>query len=146
MVNESRIDLYDYLYNLFYDVVTKNVYAMREPSELTQSDSKDGFIVIRVGSINDASEFVGEAYARVRCYVQAFVPPISRGRLDYDKYAVFENAIVNVIKNATEDENASYYIESDDILSSDAEETENANNAFYTFIKSFIVVIDNQEE
>ena len=56
MVNESRIDIYDYLYNLFYDVVTKNVYSMEVPQELTQSDTQDGFIVLHVGDLNDENK------------------------------------------------------------------------------------------
>ena len=42
MFNDSRIDIYDYLYNLVYDVVTKNVYRTGAPTETTESDSKDG--------------------------------------------------------------------------------------------------------
>ena len=147
MYNPSRIDIYDYLYNLFYDVVTKNVYSMREPQELTASDTKDGFIVLTVGSINDTSEFSGESYGRVRCYVEAFVPPISRGRLDYDKYKVFEDKIIEVIKTeSNEGTNENYSIEEETILSSDVEETSNSNNTYFVFIKSFIVNIFNKEE
>lgn len=146
MLNESRIDIYDYLYNIFYDVVTKNVYSMREPQELTKSDTTDGFIVIRVGDIIDRSEFSKQAYGEVRCYVQAFVPPISRGRLDYEKYKVFEDAINTAISLAIETGGSGdYSIQEDNILSSDAEETSTANNTYFTFIKSFIVTIDKQE-
>ena len=146
MLNESRIDIYDYLYNLFYDVVTKNVYSMREPQELTKADTTDGFIVIRVGDLIDASEFSRQAYGEVRCYVQAFVPPSSRGRLDYEKYKVFEDGINTAISLAIEAEgNGGYSIQEDNILSSDAEETSTANNSYFTFIKSFIVIIDEQE-
>ena len=147
MYNPSRIDIYDYLYNLFYDVVTKNVYSMREPQELTKSDTEDGFLVLSVGSLNDTSEFNGEAYGRVRCYVEAFVPPISRGRLDYDKYKLFEDSVTEVIKQESEaGTNEIYSIEEDSILSSDVEETSNANNTYFVFIKSFIVNIFNVEE
>ena len=146
MLNESRIDIYDYLYNIFYDVVTKNVYSMREPQELTKSDTTDGFIVIRVGSLIDASEFSKQAYGEVRCYVEAFVPPISRGRLDYEKYKVFEDAINTAIDLAIEaGGTGDYFIQEESLLSSDAEETSTANNTYFTFIKSFIVVIDKQE-
>ena len=147
MYNPSRIDIYDYLYNLFYDVVTKNVYSMREPQELTKSDTEDGFLVLSVGSLNDTSEFSGEAYGRVRCYVEAFVPPISRGRLDYDKYKLFEDSVTEVIKQeAAAGTNEIYNVEEDSILSSDIEETSNANNTYFVFIKSFIVDIRNVEE
>ncbi len=141
MLNESRIDIYDYLYNLFYDVVTKNVYSMSEPQELTKSDTTDGFLVLHVGNLNDESEFSGQAYGWVRCYVEAYVPPISRGRLDFNKYKDFENAINEVIDNATRQSQGAYYIQEGSVLSSDADEASTANNAYFTFIKSFIVNI-----
>lgn len=141
MLNESRIDLYDYLYNIFYDVVTKNVYSMRVPQELTQSDTTEGFIVIRVGGINDESEFSGQAYGRVRCYVQAYVPQRSRGRLDKNKYKEYEDGINAIIKLAAEDSQGEYNIEEGSIISTDEDEVSNANNAYFTFIKSFIVTI-----
>lgn len=141
MLNASRIDLYDYLYNIFYDVVTKNVYSMRVPQELTQSDTTEGFIVIRVGGINDESEFSGQAYGRVRCYVQAYVPQRSRGRLDKNKYKEYEDGINAIIKLAAEDSQGEYNIEEGSIISTDEDEVSNANNAYFTFIKSFIVTI-----
>ena len=145
-VNKSRIDIYDYLYNLLFGVVTENVYDMRVPQELTESDTKDGFIVIHVGNLVDESEFTCEALARVRCYIEAFVPQISRGRMNHDLYATMENAINNVIEEQTEVRDGAYYIEEGSYLSSDDSDTSNANNAYFTFIKSFIVVIDNQQE
>lgn len=145
MFNESRIAIYDYLYNLFYGVVTKNVYSMSEPQELTKSDTTEGFLVLRVGETVDESEFSGNAYGWVRCYVEAFIPPISRGRLDYDKYKKFEDSINAVIKQATEDNSGTYYVQEGSVLSMDAYETTNANNAYFTFIRSFIVNIDEQK-
>lgn len=144
MFNESRIDIYDYLYNLFYNVVTTNVYSMSEPQELTASDTNDGFIVITVGNLNDESEFTRETYGWVRCFVEAFVPPITRGRLDYDKYSVFEQSINDVIHTAAQDGSGVYQIQEDSVLSMDSEETTNANNSYFTFIKSFIVNINEQ--
>lgn len=145
MLNESRIDIYDYLYNLLYDVVTKNVYSMREPQELTKSDTTDGFLVIRVGEINNESEFGDEAYGWVRCYIQAFVPPISRGRLDYEKYKTFEDGINAIIDLASQDGTGTYHIQEGSVLSSDTEEESTSSNSYFTFIKSFIVIIDEQE-
>lgn len=144
MLNESRIDIYDYLYGLLYDNVTKNVYSMNEPQELTESDAKDGFVVIRVGDIYDESEFNGQAYGWVRCYVQAYVPTISRGRLDYDRYKEFESGINDAIDVATMDTDNTYFVEKGSVLSMDGFEMSNANNAYYTFVKSFIVNIDKQ--
>ena len=142
MFNESRIDIYDYLYNLFYDVVTKNVYSMSEPQELTKSDTEDGFIVIRVGDIRDYSEFDMEAYGGARCFVEAYIPTISRGRLDYEKYKAFEDAINEVIFLASQDTDDTYHIEHESILSMEDVEDSNANSFFHMFIKSFVVLID----
>lgn len=145
MLNESRIDIYNYLYTLFFGTVTENVYSMNEPQELLGDDTKNGFIVLHVDDIYDDSEFSGQAYGWARCYVEAFVPPIQRGRLDIDKYQEFEDGINAVIKLATEDNSGTYYIQEGSVLSSDANETTNANNIYFSFIKSFIVVIDKQE-
>lgn len=143
MVDESRIGIYNYIYNLLYGVVSDNVYSMNEPQELTESDTTDGFIVIRVGDINDESEFHGNAYAWARVFVEAFVPPISRGRLDKAKYKSFEDDITEVINeeiaNGTD---AHYSIQDDGVLSMDDNMDTNANNAYYIYIKSFIVTID----
>lgn len=147
MVNKSRSDIYNYLYNMFFGTVTDNVYSMNEPQELEDTDRTDGFIVLRVGDIHDESEFDGHTYGWVRCYVEAFVPPITRGRVDIEKYREFEEAIDAAIQLAIEStaQEDEYYIQEDSVLSSDADETSNANNSFFVFIKSFIVTIDKQE-
>ena len=147
MVDESRIGLYNYVYNLLYGVVTENVYSMNEPQELTESDTKDGFIVIRIGDIRDESEFHLETYGWVRVFVEAYIPPISRGRLDKAKYKAMEDAINAVINSEIESgTNTTYSIEPDGIISSDMGEDSNGNNAYYMFIKSFIVSIDMQKD
>lgn len=145
MIDESRIGIYDYLYNLLYGVVSNNVYQMREPQELTQSDTTDGFIVIRVGELNDAGEFTGETYAWVRCYIEVFVPPMSRGRLNHAKYSAFESAINGVIHSEAQRSDGTYSIQERNVLSVDNMESSNANNSYHTFIKSFLVIIDNRE-
>ena len=145
-VNKSRIDIYDYLYNLLFGVVTENVYDMRVPQELTESDTKDGFIVVHVGNLVDESEFTCEALARVRCVIEAFVPQISRGRVNHDIYAAMENSINSVIKEQTETNEGTYYIEQDSILSMDDVEESTSDNSYFTFVKSFVVVIDKQSE
>lgn len=142
MINESRIGIYTYLYNLLYNNVTKNVYMMNEPQELSKSDTANGFIVIRVGDLYDESEFSCQAYGWVRCYVEAFVPPKSRGRLDQDKYNALENAINDAIDYASNNNDGDYYIQKDSVLSMDDVRSSNANNLYYTFVKSFIVNID----
>lgn len=144
MLDVSRIGVYDYVYNLLYDVVTTNVYSMNEPQELTQSDVNDGFVVIRVGEFNDASEFTANAYGWARVYIDAYVPPISRGRLDFEKYKAFEDAINQVIEQATQDASGTYYIQDGSVLSMDNNAESNANNAYFMFVKSFVVMIDKE--
>ena len=143
MIDGSRIGIYNYLYNLLYGVVSNNVYQMREPQELTQSDVADGFVVIRVGEINDASEFIGETYAWARCYIEVFVPPMSRGRLNHAKYSEFESAINSIIQSEAQKSDGAYSIQESNVLSVDDMELGNANNGYHTFIKSFLVIINN---
>jgi len=145
MVNQSRIDIYDYLYNLVFGVVSENVYDMNVPQELTESDTSDGFIVLHVGNMIDESEFDRQACGRVRCYIEAFVPSISRGRVNRDIYAIMENSINTLIDEQSEVRDGAYYIEKDSVLSMEDYETSTSDNAYYTFVKSFIVVMDNQE-
>ena len=147
MLKESRSDIYNYLYDLFYGVVTENVYEMKVPTELEDSDAQDGFIVLNVGSVVDFSEFPEQAYGEVRCYVTAYIPQISRGRVNHDIYAMFENAINNVINDASEnDTNGTYHIEKDSVLSMDDVESSDDDNSYFTFIKSFIVNIESDED
>ena len=122
------------------------MYDMRVPQELTESDTNDGFLVIHVGSMYDESEFAREAYGRARCYIEAYIPQISRGRVNHDIYAAMENSINNIIEEQTNVRDGAYYIEDDSILSMEDDEISNANNAYFTFIKSFIVRIDSQQE
>lgn len=143
MVEESRIALYDYLKSVFADV-TQNIYSMRVPTENTSDDTKNGFIVIEIGAIVDESEFDLQAYGEVRCFVTAYVPQKTRGRLDSDKYAAFENSI-NAALRAEIDSPSSdvYYIQSDRILSMDDNEDSQKGNQYNVFVKSFIVTINS---
>ena len=146
MFNESRIDIYDYIYGLVYGVVSNNVYRMGEPVETTESDTTDGFVVISVGNMNDDSEFFCDAYGWVRCSIMAFVPKKSRGRLNKTLYKSFETSINQVVKNAMLQNDASYYISGDDVLSMDSDEITQKGNQYHVYIKSFVVVIDGHIE
>lgn len=146
MFNESRIDIYDYIYGLVYGVVTNNVYRMGEPVETTESDTNNGFVVINVGNMNDDSEFSCDAYGWVRCSIMAFVPKKSRGRLNKTLYKSFETSINQVVKNAMLAKDASYYISGDNVLSMDSDEITQKGNQYHVYIKSFVVVIDGEIE
>lgn len=145
MVNNSRIDIYDYLKTLFTSV-SDNIYSMTVPTDNTTDDTEHGFLVTRVGSINDESEFDEQAYGWVRCYVSAYVPKKTRGRLNKDLYKSFEDGITDAIKAAMRTGNTStYYVIEDKILSLDDDEATVKGNQYHVFIKSFKVAIDQQE-
>lgn len=146
MLNESRIDIYNFLYEMFFDTVTRNVYKMGEPTENTESDTTDGFITLEVGAISDDSEFDGNAYGWARCFVTAYVPKKSRGRLDDAKYKAFEDGINTVVRLACESSGGDYYVLRGSELSIDDVETSQKGNQYHLFQKSFIVVIDKQIE
>lgn len=146
MVNESRMGIYEYIENILTSI-TENVYLMEEPQELTEDDTTNGFIVVTVGDLLDASEFKYSAFGYARVYIRCYVPPISRGRLDVAKYKQFEDDINAAIDLATEsDNNGTYWIDEDSIISSDGKDEGNADNTYYMFIKSFIVVIDAEQQ
>lgn len=144
MINDSRMAIYEYLEGLF-TTITENVYLMEEPKELTDDDLSQGFIVINVGDIVDASEFSRNAYGFVRAFVTAYIPPISRGRLNVALYSQYEDAINNVVDTATHDNNpaSAFWVDEENDISANGYVT-TANNGFHTFIKSFLVMIDNQ--
>lgn len=144
ITDNSRISVYDYLSSLF-TTLTPNVYSMSEPTTTTESDTENGFIVTKVGGLNDESEFEGDAYGWVRCSVTAFIPKRDRGRLNKPKYRFFEDGINGIIKaNTGLNNDGGYYILEDSILSMDDDENTQKGNQFHVFVKSFVVVIDQQ--
>lgn len=141
MVDESRIGMYEYVEGLMKSV-TENVYLMDEPQELTESDTKDGFIIIEIGGLYDESEFVRETYGRSRVYVTAYIPTMSRGRVNKKLYKQFEDGINEAVHNASvNDTQSTYWIEEDDMLSIDDFVNTNANNTYHVFVKSFVLVV-----
>lgn len=143
MYNNSRIDIYDYLYDVFWGSVTKNVYMMEEPQELMNQDIEEGFVVIRIGDIYDESEFTKHAYGRVRCYVSAYIPCTSRGRVNRKLYKQYEKNISDAIsEEANRSGDSIYGVEESDVLTISDDVTTSADNYFFIFVKSFIVNID----
>lgn len=141
MFNESRIDLYDYISGIFSDV-SENIYKMKIPQELTESDTTDGFIVVYLGDIYDDSEFLKEAYGDVRVVVSAYVPLKSRGRLNKELYKAFESGINEALDNEISNGNSEHYtIQDDGILSMDDIEDNNANNSYSVYTKTFVVTV-----
>jgi len=141
MFNESRIDLYDYISGIF-NSVSENIYKMKIPQELTESDTTDGFIVVYLGDIYDDSEFLKEAYGDVRVVVSAYIPLKSRGRLNKELYKAFESGINDALDNEILNGNDEHYtIQDDGILSMDDIEDNNANNSYSVYTKTFIITI-----
>ena len=143
MFNDSRIDIYDYLMDLLIDnEVTNNVYLVDEPQDLTASDKKNGFVVIKVGGVNDQSQFDLETYGWTRVYIYAYIPSTSRGRLEYDKYKAMEDKLNAVISQTSKAAPVNgYSIVQNSTLSMDGIKMSTANNLFYSFVKSFRVLI-----
>ena len=144
ITDATRISLYGFLSEVFADV-TDNLYSMTVPTENTKSDVESGFVVTNVGNVVDESEFDGDAYGWVRCQVTAFVPKKSRGRLNKELYKAFEDDINAAIKAKTGENNeGGYYILEDSVLSMDDNENTIKGNQYHVFVKSFVVVIDQQ--
>ncbi len=144
ITDATRISLYGFLSEVFADV-TDNLYSMTVPTENTKSDVESGFVVTNVGNVVDESEFDGDAYGWVRCQVTAFVPKKSRGRLNKELYKAFEDDINAAIKAKTGENNeGGYYILEDSVLSMDDDENTIKGNQYHVFVKSFVVVIDQQ--
>lgn len=143
MIPDTRIDIYNFVYNMFYDVVTKNVYSMNPPQELTDSDTKDGFIVIGVGDLYDESEFSGRAYAWARVFVEAYIPPKSRGRLNKNKYMAFDKSLTSVINNYDErHESTGFSIDLETLLSTDGYYS-TSKDLYQVIAKSFVVYMND---
>lgn len=141
MFNESRIDLYDYISGIF-NSVSENIYKMKIPQELTESDTTEGFIVVYLGDIYDDSEFLKEAYGDVIVMVSAYIPLKSRGRLNTELYKAFESGINDALDNEIlNGDNEHYTIQSGTILSMDDIEDNNANNSYSVYTKTFIVTV-----
>lgn len=143
MLNESRKAVYDYISSLVSGTVTDNVHKLEVPTELTQSELRDGFIVIRVGELNDESEFRDAAYGWARCYIDAYIPLRSRGRFNGDVYGAFEDAIDMALRHATlTDSHLTYWVMEDSFISYDYADSNINGNTFHVMSKSFIVNIN----
>lgn len=146
MNDTLRIDMYEYVEKLLTDVFDVNVYLMSEPQELTEEDTERGFLVVNIGNLNDAGEFNGNTYEWARVFIVAYIPPISRGRVNLERYKTFERLINKLVRESSEDNEKDFWPQYDSLLSTDGEEINNANNVYHTFIKSFIVMSNRVSE
>lgn len=146
MINNSRIGIYDYLHGLMVQV-TPHVHDMSEPTETTPDEAENGFVVVLVGRLNDESEFYCDSYIWARCFVTAYIPKKSRGRLNKALYGAFETGINNIIESEQNNGNSSqYFIVPDSVISMDDDEISQKGNQFHVFTKSFIVGSDYKEQ
>lgn len=118
---------------------------MSVPTDNTESDTKNGFIVVKVGNVKDESEFACNSYAWARCYVTAYIPKKTRGRLNKALYQTFEDGIENVIMSEIDTPTSNdFSILEDSVLSMDDEEQSEKGNQYHVFVKSFIVLFNQK--
>lgn len=138
----SRKNLYSYVASMFVGIV-KGIYK-HMPTALSQEDTTNGFIVIRMGNIDDSSEFYGNTYAKTRIYVECYVPDVNttttNGVMSTTKYDAMQQAVDDKIDAECEKINQTYTISRESILSSD-DTYVNKAVSFMVYITSFQVII-----
>ena len=138
----SRKDLYSYVASMFVGIV-KGIYK-HMPTALSPEDTTNGFIVIRMGNIDDSSEFYGNTYAKTRIYVECYVPDVNttttNGVMSTTKYDTIQQAVDDKIDAECEKVNQTYTISRESILSSD-DTYVNKAVSFMVYITSFQVII-----
>jgi hypothetical protein len=138
----SRKNLYSYVASMFVGIV-KGIYK-HMPTTLSTEDTTNGFIVIRMGNIDDSSEFYGNTYAKTRIYVECYVPDVNttttNGVMSTTKYDAMQQAVDDKIDAECEKVNQTYTISRESILSSD-DTYVNKAVSFMVYITSFQVII-----
>ena len=138
----SRKNLYSYVASMFVGIV-KGIYK-HMPTALRPEDTTKGFIVIRMGNIDDSSEFYGNTYAKTRIYVECYVPDVNtsttNGVMSTTKYDAMQQAVDDKIDTECEKVNQTYTISRESILSSD-DTYVNKAVSFMVYITSFQVII-----
>jgi hypothetical protein len=138
----SRKNLYSYVASMFVGIV-KGIYK-HMPTALSLEDTTNGFIVIRMGNIDDSSEFYGNTYAKTRIYVECYVPDVNttttNGVMSTTKYDAMQQAVDDKIDAECKKVNQTYTISRESILSSD-DTYVNKAVSFMVYITSFQVII-----
>lgn len=138
----SRKNLYSYVASMFVGIV-KGIYK-HMPTALSPEDTTNGFIVLRMGNIDDSSEFYGNTYAKTRIYVECYVPDVNttttNGVMSTTKYDTMQQAVDDKIDAECEKVNQTYTISRESILSSD-DTYVNKAVSFMVYITSFQVII-----
>jgi hypothetical protein len=138
----SRKNLYSYVASMFVGIV-KGIYK-HMPTALSPKDTTNGFIVIRMGNIEDSSEFYGNTYAKTRIYVECYVPDVNtsttNGVMSTTKYDTMQQSVDDKIDAECEKVNQTYTISRESILSSD-DTYVNKAVSFMVYITSFQVII-----
>jgi len=138
----SRKNLYSYVASMFVGIV-KGIYK-HMPTALSPDDITNGFIVLRMGNIDDSSEFYGNTYAKTRIYVECYVPDVNtsttNGVMSTTKYDTMQQSVDDKIDAECEKVNQTYTISRESILSSD-DTYVNKAVSFMVYITSFQVII-----
>lgn len=141
MIDARRAPIYKYVASLFEGKVTKYVYPMSVPTNLTDEPAAGGFMVINIGDIQDRSEMTLSNYAQTRVMVQMYVSSKNRGRIDYTLYEKYEKLISDILIEENNKRGDKYIIDLDSLLSTDAVYNNDGNNVFFQYIASFVVKI-----
>lgn len=142
-MNISRQDIYSYVTTLLKNVAT-NIYRIEMPETLTSDATKNGFIILKMGSIKDSSEINLETYAQTRMYVECYIPSMQvDGTINTTKYKAAQDAIDNIVNAECQKPNQTYTINRDDGILSTEDYFTNKTNSFFVYITSFLITITN---
>lgn len=140
-LDARRMPIYQYVHSLFNKKVTNSIFPIEIPTGLDEKEKSKGFMVVKLGSIRDRSEFDLNAYATVRVTLEMYIPPKTRGRVNDTAFSEAEDKITSIIEKEIETPTGNYSISSDGILSSDTIYNSN-DNMFFVYLKSFVININ----
>lgn len=144
-MNVSRKDIYSYVASLFTSV-SKNIFRIDIPITLNADAASNGFIVLKLDTLSDNSEFDLSTFATVRMYVECYVHTTQvdgiSGLMNTAKYDAAQKAIDTIIEAECKKQNQTFSISNDGILSMD-DFYSNNTDAFSVYIKSFKITITN---
>jgi len=143
-MNISRQDIYTYITSLLKDI-TNNIYRIEMPQILVSDAIKNGFIILKLGSLNDFSEIGLNTYTQVRMYIEYYVPAMqSDGTINTSKYKIAQEAIDDIINAECLKKNSIYSINRDDGILSMEDYYTNNTNSFFLYITSILITNTNE--
>lgn len=122
-----------------------NIYRIEIPQTLTSDATKNGFIILKMGSLNDSSEMGLNTYAQVRMYVECYIPAMQAdGTINTSKYKAAQDAIDIIVNAECLKQNQTYTISRDDGVLSTEDYFTNKTNSFFIYITSFLITTTNE--